>query len=88
MMRSSVEGPVFVDPVRGTSPKLSDRLREGFRMPARRERWPGKKAGVRKPPKNEPAGQWGEDLAVYGDLARQRVCRGMVLLGSLRAEGR
>ena len=66
----------------------SDRLREGFRMPARRERWPGKKAGVRKPPKNEPAGQWGEDLAVYGDLARQRVCRGMVLLGSLRAGGR
>ena len=54
-------------------------------MPARRERWPGKKAGVRQPPKNEPAGQWGEDLAVYGDLARQRVCRGMVLLGSLRA---
>ena len=26
-------------------------------MPARRERCPGKKAGGRKPPKNEPAGQ-------------------------------
>src|ERR1700741_5220558 len=30
----------------------------------------------------------GEDLAVYGDLVRQRVCRGMVLLGSPRAQSR
>ena len=48
---------------------------------------PGKRAGVRKPPKKEPAGKR-QDLAVYGDLARQRVCRGMVFLGSLRAESR
>jgi hypothetical protein len=48
---------------------------------------PGKRAGVRKPPKKEPAGKR-QDLAVYGDLARRRVCRGMIFLGSLRAESR
>ena|SRR5262252_10813529 len=30
----------------------------------------------------------GEDLPVYGDLARRRLCRGMILARSLRAESR
>jgi hypothetical protein len=40
------------DPIRMTRPRIDwkGRFREGFRMPARRERWPGKKAGARKPP--------------------------------------
>jgi hypothetical protein len=33
-------------------------VREGFRMPARCERSTWCRAGVRKPPKNEPAGEW------------------------------
>jgi hypothetical protein len=33
------------------------RNREGFRMPARRERLTQYKAGVGKPPKKEPAGK-------------------------------
>src|SRR5271166_2179910 len=35
----------------------NDRFREGFRMPAPRERSTGYRAGVRKPPKKEPAGK-------------------------------
>src|SRR3954470_1955113 len=46
--------------------------REGFRMPALRDRWAGAEAGVRKPPKNEPAGS-GEWCAVYGDFVGQRL---------------
>jgi hypothetical protein len=65
-------------------------VREGFRMPAEHERsseHKGYKAGVRKPPMKEPAGA-GEQSAVYGDLARQRRCREMVLLRLLRTESR
>jgi hypothetical protein len=43
------------------------RFREGFRMPALRDRWAGAEAGVRKPPKNEPAGS-GEWLPSMGIL--------------------
>ena len=61
--------------------------REGFRMPAWRERSTGVGAGVRKPPKNEPAGS-GERLAVYGDLTGQRRRRGTPLPVWLTAECR
>ena len=66
---------------------FEDRFREGFRMPAWRERSTGVGAGVRKPPKNEPAGS-GERLAVYGDLMGQRRRRGMPLPVWLTAECR
>ena len=36
------------------------------------------RAGVRKPPKKEPAGS-GERFAVYGDLSGGGVWRGMIL---------
>src|SRR3954463_13986107 len=57
------------------------------RMPALRDRWAGAEAGVRKPPKNEPAGS-GEWFAVYGDFVGQRLRRGMILAVALRAECR
>ena len=65
----------------------NDRYREGFRMPALRDRWAGAEAGVRKPPKNEPAGS-GEWFAIYGDFVGQRLRRGMILAVALRAECR
>ena len=45
-------------------------------MLARRERWTGHRAGVRKPPKNEPAGS-GERLAVYSWLNVEAVLAGI-----------
>src|SRR5213592_4519189 len=35
--------------------RIYDRFREGFRMPARRDLSTGRGAGVRKPPRKEPA---------------------------------
>jgi len=45
---------------------------EGFRMPARGDRCSRTGAGVRKPPRKEPAGA-GQTVAVYGDLTGQRL---------------
>ena len=61
-----------------------DRRRVGFRMLARREQWTGNRAGVRKPPMSEPAGErwvlgrlWGFDVAaaLSGDGFAQIVKR-------------
>src|SRR5947209_2039039 len=67
---------------------FKDRFREGFRMPAQARAvdpaiGPASESLRRTNPRES-----GEDLAVYGDLAPQRVCRGMVFLGSLRAGSR
>jgi hypothetical protein len=62
--------------------------REGFRMPARDRpvqpwRGPASESLRRRNPRES-----GEDLPVYGDLAGRRLCRGMILARSLRAESR
>src|SRR5215472_11623995 len=46
-------------------------------------RWPAYESHRRTNPRESD-----EELAVYGDLARQRVCRGVILLGLLGAESR
>jgi hypothetical protein len=58
--------------LKGQIPQLhrglaNGRNREGFRMPAGRDLSGGRGAGVRKPPRKEPAGPGGRS-AVYGDL--------------------
>jgi hypothetical protein len=66
----------------------NDRFREGFRMPARSLNCAGVPgAGVRKPPKKEPAGP-GERFSVYGDLIGQRLGRRLRQPTSLRADSR
>ena len=63
-------------------------FREGFRMPARRERsTPGKEPASESLRRRNPR-ESDERLAVYGDLARQELWEGMVFAGSLRAESR
>ena len=57
------------------------RSREGFRMPAGRDLYAGDGAGVRKPPRKEPAGAWWA-VCVYGDLIEQQPRRGMAALAS------
>src|SRR5437879_1292872 len=52
----------------------------GFRMPAGRELSTGSAAGVRKPPRKEPAGAGG-GFAVYGDLVGRRRGSGARWLG-------
>jgi hypothetical protein len=63
-------------------------LREGFRIagPARAVspvRGPASESLRRTNPRER-----GEELPVYGDLAERRLCRGMILARSLRAESR
>ena len=61
------------------APSPNGRNREGFRMPAWRERstrrGPASESLRRRNPREAS-----EQLAGYGDLGRQRRCRGMVCL--------
>ena len=61
------------------------RSREEFRMPAWHERWTGVKGPASESRRRRNPREAGGQLAVYGDLARQQRCRGMVWLGT--AEG-
>ena len=62
-------------------------FREGFRMPARRDLSTGRGAGVRKPPRKEPAGTcWA--VCVYGDLTGRRLQRGLGSASSLGVDCR
>jgi hypothetical protein len=45
---------------------MNGRCREGFRMPAGREQWTRYRAGVRKPPMKEPAGERRADGRLWG----------------------
>ncbi len=65
----------------------NDGFREGFRMPARRDLSTGRGAGVRKPPRKEPAGTcWA--VCVYGDLTGRRLQRGLGSASSLGVDCR
>jgi hypothetical protein len=64
------------------------RFREGFRMPARRERSTQVRGRASESPRRRNPRESDERLAVYGDLARQEVWQEMVFAGSLRAESR
>src|SRR6516225_865492 len=60
------------------------RFREGFRMPAWRERSTRDEGSAAESLRRTNPRESGERLAVYGDLARQRLWREMVFAGSLR----
>ena len=62
--------------------------REGFRMPARRGRVTQYRGPASESLRRTNPREAGEQLAVYGDLARQRRCREMVSLRLLRVESR
>src|SRR5271166_6120197 len=63
-------------------------VREGFRMPARRERLARYRGPASESLRRTNAWECGERLAVYGDLAGQRLWRGVIFRRSLRAESR
>src|SRR6516162_7823634 len=67
--------------------RTSDRFREGFRMPARRERSTQVRGRASESPRRTNPRDGGERLA-YGDFAWQRLWRGMVFPRSARGESR
>src|SRR5205823_2625328 len=68
------ERPLWGRPRRFDRGRADDRYREGFRMPAVDGLSPVLRAGVRKPPGKEPAGDRSTDgLPAIGDLMVRRV---------------
>src|SRR5215510_9016111 len=62
--------------------------REGFRMPARRERSIQYRGPASESLRRTNPREAGEQLAVYGDLVGRRLWRGMFFARSLRVESR